>query len=165
MDFSSAVVEAAPGVMHSFDLVSADRTVVGNAKWYKNLKVPASKWLVIAEYVWLLQHLKGSETKFTVFGPGPRGAGPVAEAVPPARTWHRLLLPCGRQQGVAPSVGWPSHCRRHRTVRRYGLGQLVNRPSPPSFCQILQRGLVWLSGGAPSAAVGDREVLGPVGRG
>jgi hypothetical protein len=61
-------VEVAPGVAHQFDLVSLDGRMVGDAKWFKNLAVPAAKWSVIAEYVWLLQHLAGADRRFLVFG-------------------------------------------------------------------------------------------------
>jgi len=56
-------------VRHSFDLVSPDSTVVGDAKWYKDLRpIPAAKLSVIAEYVWLLGHIEGAERRFLVFG-------------------------------------------------------------------------------------------------
>jgi len=64
----SAVVELAPGLSHQFDLVSLDCRLVGDAKWFKNLPVPAAKWSVIAEYVWLLQHVGGADRRFLVFG-------------------------------------------------------------------------------------------------
>jgi DNA-binding MarR family transcriptional regulator len=51
-----------------FDLVSADATIVGDAKFLKNIAVPAAKWSVIAEYVWLLQHVKNAKRRFMVFG-------------------------------------------------------------------------------------------------
>lgn len=51
-----------------FDLVSADATIVGDAKFLKNIAVPAAKWSVIAEYVWLLQHVKDAKRRFIVFG-------------------------------------------------------------------------------------------------
>lgn len=54
-------------VPKKFDFVSPDKRIVGDAKWYKNLKVPAAKWSTISEYVWLLQKI--SDTKvFLVFG-------------------------------------------------------------------------------------------------
>jgi hypothetical protein len=68
VDLKSAVVEVTSGVPHQFDLVSPDRRIVGDAKWFKNLATPAAKWSVIAEYVWLLQHLVGAQTRFIVFG-------------------------------------------------------------------------------------------------
>jgi hypothetical protein len=64
----SAVVEVAPGLAHQFDLVSLDARIVGDAKWFKNLAVPSAKWSVIAEYVWLLQHVGAAERRFLVFG-------------------------------------------------------------------------------------------------
>jgi hypothetical protein len=63
----SAVIELAPGLSHQFDLVSLDGQIVGDAKWFKNLPVPAAKWSVIAEYVWLLQHIT-ADRRFLVFG-------------------------------------------------------------------------------------------------
>jgi len=54
-------------VEKSFDLVGADGRIVGDAKWYKNLRTPAAKWSTIAEYVWLLQRVD-AERAFLVFG-------------------------------------------------------------------------------------------------
>jgi hypothetical protein len=54
-------------VTHQFDLVSLDGRIVGDAKWFKTLAVPAAKWSVIAEYVWLLEHLD-ADRRFIVFG-------------------------------------------------------------------------------------------------
>jgi hypothetical protein len=51
-----------------FDLVSPDGAVVGDAKFLKNIPVPAAKWSVIAEYVWLLQHAQNARRRFMVFG-------------------------------------------------------------------------------------------------
>lgn len=48
-------------------MVSPDCRYVGNAKWLKNIKVPAAKWQAIAEYVWLLQKIPADKT-FIVFG-------------------------------------------------------------------------------------------------
>lgn len=57
------------GVTHSFDFVSPDRTVVGDAKWYKDLHpIPAAKLSVIAEYVWLLGHVPNASRRFLIFG-------------------------------------------------------------------------------------------------
>lgn len=50
-----------------FDLVSADHKVVGDAKWLKNIPVPAAKWQAIAEYIWLLQKVPADRV-FMVFG-------------------------------------------------------------------------------------------------
>ena len=59
----------ADGVFHSFDLVSPDASVVGDAKWYKDLKPsPSAKLSVIAEYVWLLGHVTEASKRFLVFG-------------------------------------------------------------------------------------------------
>jgi hypothetical protein len=55
------------GVTKKFDLVSEDASVVGDAKYYKNIAVPAAKWSTIAEYVWLLQHLD-AKRRFMIFG-------------------------------------------------------------------------------------------------
>ncbi len=60
-------VRLAQGVRHKFDLVSGDGQIVGDAKYYKNIPVPAAKWSTIAEYVWLLQHVNASR-RFLVFG-------------------------------------------------------------------------------------------------
>jgi hypothetical protein len=64
---TSQRVTVAPGLVKGFDLVSADRTVIGDAKYYKTLRVPAAKWSTIAEYVWLLQHVD-AKRRFMVFG-------------------------------------------------------------------------------------------------
>lgn len=50
-----------------FDLVTADHQIVGDAKWLKNVPVPAAKWQGISEYVWLLQKVQ-AERVFMVFG-------------------------------------------------------------------------------------------------
>jgi len=50
-----------------FDLVSEDKKFIGDAKYYKNIKVPAGKWSTIAEYVWLLEKTDAVK-KFLVFG-------------------------------------------------------------------------------------------------
>ena len=54
-------------VSWKFDLVSEDRTIVGDAKWLKNIAVPAAKWQAIAEYIWLLQKVPARRV-FMVFG-------------------------------------------------------------------------------------------------
>lgn len=54
-------------VSWKFDLVSPEFTIVGDAKWMKNIKVPAAKWQAIAEYIWLLQKIKAGRV-FMVFG-------------------------------------------------------------------------------------------------
>jgi hypothetical protein len=66
---SSRILTLRAGVAHSFDLVSDDATVVGDAKWFKDLQpVPAAKLSVIGEYVWLLQNLESANRRFLVFG-------------------------------------------------------------------------------------------------
>ena len=64
---SAQKVPLAPRLHKSFDLVSSDLTFIGDAKYYKNLKVPAGKWSTVAEYVWLLEKTSAS-FKFLVFG-------------------------------------------------------------------------------------------------
>lgn len=51
----------------SFDFVSGDGKIIGDAKYYKNIKTPAAKFSTIAEYVWLLEKTK-SKQRFIVFG-------------------------------------------------------------------------------------------------
>jgi hypothetical protein len=60
-------VSVADAVSWRFDLVSADHQLVGDAKWLKNIAVPAAKWQAIAEYIWLLQKVK-AKCVFIVFG-------------------------------------------------------------------------------------------------
>ena len=55
------------GVMFEFDLVSDDGEIIGDAKFLKNIKVPAAKWDNISHYVWLLEHSR-AKIKFMVFG-------------------------------------------------------------------------------------------------
>jgi len=50
-----------------FDLVSEDFRYIGDAKYLKNIAVPAAKWSTIAEYVWLLEKTS-AQHKFLVFG-------------------------------------------------------------------------------------------------
>jgi len=50
-----------------FDMVSSDESYIGDAKFMKNIPVPAAKWSDISEYVWLLQKTK-AKRKFLVFG-------------------------------------------------------------------------------------------------
>jgi hypothetical protein len=54
-------------VSWKFDLVSPDHQLVGDAKWLKNIAVPAAKWQAIAEYIWLLQKVPARRV-FMVFG-------------------------------------------------------------------------------------------------
>ena len=60
-------VKVAEEVDWKFDLVSADLRVVGEAKWLKNVPVPAAKWQAIAEYILLLQKVDAPRV-FMVFG-------------------------------------------------------------------------------------------------
>ena len=58
------------GVLKKFDLVSADETIVGDAKYYtavNGTSLPPAKFATIAEYVWLLEKTR-AEKKFLVFG-------------------------------------------------------------------------------------------------
>ena len=58
------------GVPKTFDFVSADGRVVGDAKYYAMVqggKIPSAKFGAIAEYVWLLQKADADE-RFLVFG-------------------------------------------------------------------------------------------------
>jgi len=59
-----------PGVPQEFDLVSPDRSIVGDAKYFTLVRgqhLPPAKFSVIAEHVWLLEKT-GAPTKFLVFG-------------------------------------------------------------------------------------------------
>jgi hypothetical protein len=59
-----------PGVPKDFDLVSADRCIAGDSKFFTLVggeRNPSAKNSVIAEYVWLLEKTK-AEHKFLVFG-------------------------------------------------------------------------------------------------
>jgi hypothetical protein len=59
-----------PGVPKEFDLVSPDKAIVGDAKYFtlvRGQRLPPAKFSVIAEYVWLLEKT-GAPTKFLVFG-------------------------------------------------------------------------------------------------
>jgi hypothetical protein len=60
-------VRVGDAVPWKFDLVSPDSQIVGDAKWLKNIPVPAAKWQAIAEYLWLLQKVR-AERVFMVFG-------------------------------------------------------------------------------------------------
>ena len=58
------------GVRKEFDLVSADETIVGDAKYYTAVNgtdLPPAKLATIAEYVWLLEKTRAEKT-FLVFG-------------------------------------------------------------------------------------------------
>ena len=59
-----------PGVPKRFDLVSADGTIVGDAKYYAMVQGkarPPAKFATIAEHVWLLEKAN-AKFKFLVFG-------------------------------------------------------------------------------------------------
>jgi hypothetical protein len=68
IDLACRPVTLPGGVTKKFDLVSADGHIVGDAKYYKNIAVPAAKWSTIAEYVWLLQHVPNAKRRFMAFG-------------------------------------------------------------------------------------------------
>lgn len=56
-----------------FDLVSADESIVGDAKYFtlvRGERLPPAKFSVIAEHVWLLEKT-GAREKFLVFGNDP----------------------------------------------------------------------------------------------
>ena len=60
----------APGVPKEFDMVSPDRDIVGDAKYFtlvRGQRLPPAKFSVIAEHVWLLEKT-GASTTFLVFG-------------------------------------------------------------------------------------------------
>lgn len=67
VDLQARTIRVDGQVGWKFDLVSPDLRTVGDAKWLKNIKVPAAKWSVIAEYVWLLQKVQ-ADRAFMVFG-------------------------------------------------------------------------------------------------
>ncbi|MEM5774488.1 MAG: hypothetical protein AAGU05_05755 [Anaerolineaceae bacterium] len=58
------------GIPKTFDMVSSDKTIVGDAKFYTMVRgryLPPAKFSIIAEYVWLLEKT-GAQHKFLVFG-------------------------------------------------------------------------------------------------
>jgi hypothetical protein len=58
------------GIPKTFDLMSGDGQIVGDAKYYTmvgGVSLPPAKFSVIAEYVWLLEKVPASR-KFLVFG-------------------------------------------------------------------------------------------------
>lgn len=67
VDFAERSVKVGGEVPWRFDLVSADLQIVGDAKWLKNIAVPAAKWQAIAECIWLLQKVDARRI-FMVFG-------------------------------------------------------------------------------------------------
>jgi hypothetical protein len=66
-DLQERSIRVGGSVAWKFDLVSPDLGIVGDAKWLKNIPVPAAKWQAIAECVWLLQKVE-AERLFMVFG-------------------------------------------------------------------------------------------------
>ncbi len=72
-DLQTSIVAVGGSVPKSFDFVSTDGQIVGDAKWYSiraSGGVPQAKLSVIAEYVWLLQEVQ-AERRFLVFGNDP----------------------------------------------------------------------------------------------
>jgi len=67
VDLEERKVMVAGEVAWKFDLVSPDRRLVGDAKFLKNIPVPAAKWQGIAECIWLLQKVQANKV-FMVFG-------------------------------------------------------------------------------------------------
>ncbi len=67
VDLAERSVLVSGTVPKKFDLVSEDGRYIGDAKWYRNIPVPAAKWSTISEYVWLLQR-STAEKVFLVFG-------------------------------------------------------------------------------------------------
>ena len=69
--FDTALFQDKVGhVNKRFDLVSADQTIVGDAKFYTMVNgksIPPAKFSTIAEHVWLLEKLEAKH-KFLVFG-------------------------------------------------------------------------------------------------
>jgi hypothetical protein len=59
-----------PGIPKTFDLVSDDAEIIGDAKFYtlvRGVGAPSAKKSVIAEYVWLLEKTS-AKRKFLAFG-------------------------------------------------------------------------------------------------
>lgn len=67
VDLRERTVQVGGSVPWKFDLVSPDQRIVGDAKWMKNIAVPAAKWQAISEYIWLLQKVQADRV-FMVFG-------------------------------------------------------------------------------------------------
>ncbi|GLZ09671.1 hypothetical protein Acsp03_71370 [Actinomadura sp. NBRC 104412] len=67
VDLGSRSVMVGGSLSWTFDLVSSDRSYVGDAKWLKNVPDPAAKWQAITEYIWLLQKVDADKV-FMVFG-------------------------------------------------------------------------------------------------
>jgi hypothetical protein len=60
----------AHGLIKKFDMVSQDRMVIGDAKFYtlvNGISLPPAKHSVIAEHVWLLEKIPANH-RFLVFG-------------------------------------------------------------------------------------------------
>jgi len=66
-DLAEREIQLNPYFEKSFDLVSSDHEFIGDAKYLKNIPTPAAKFSGLAEYVWLLEHVKAKH-KFLVFG-------------------------------------------------------------------------------------------------
>lgn len=67
VDLQERSVSIGGAVPWKLDLVSSEGRIVGDAKWLKNIAVPAAKWQGIAECVWLLQKV-AADRVFMVFG-------------------------------------------------------------------------------------------------
>ena len=66
-----------------FDFVSPDHRVVGHAKYFSlvgGVGLPATKFSIVAEHVWLLEKI-GASTTFLVFGKQRGGAAAVARGL------------------------------------------------------------------------------------
>jgi len=66
----SLAPDRVPGVPKEFDMISPDRSIVGDAKYLplvRGQRLPPAKFSVIAEHVWLLEKT-GAPTTFLVFG-------------------------------------------------------------------------------------------------
>ncbi len=67
---TSLAAQSLPGVPKKFDLVSADFTVAGDAKYFEMVRgteTPPAKFSIIAEHVWLLEKTN-ARCRFSVFG-------------------------------------------------------------------------------------------------
>lgn len=69
--FSTSLERGRVGsIKKTFDLVSSDNQIIGDAKFYtlvRGMHIPPAKFSVIAEYVWLLEKTNAT-TKFLIFG-------------------------------------------------------------------------------------------------
>src|SRR5262249_39925727 len=62
---------AVPGVPKEWDIVSADDTIVGDAKYFTLVHgeyLPPAKFSIIAEHVWLLEKCESARHRVLVFG-------------------------------------------------------------------------------------------------